>query len=490
MKTSFWRRVLFGAGAVSIQVKITGIVAMGIIVSFAILVWLFYQDTTNVLRNQLQQHGIAISTTLAKYSGDLVLSENLSSLYQLVNNVREADKGVVYVVVLNTSGDVLVQTFDEGFPVELLGRSQVLPGEPYHIKVFQAGRDTIYDVAVLIPGDKAGIIRLGLSEASINAVLKEDLLQLVFWPGLICTLWLFVAYGFSLILTGPAYRLLETTRGLGQRGSLQQPVTDDEKHKIGDSSDNGFHMTFDEMGKELKRREIIRLQLIGEINHGEEIRQQLLNKVINAQEEERKRIARELHDQTAQSLTSLMVGLKVLQTHSSPEIQKSIADLNQITNKTLADIHNLAIELRPSSLDDLGLIAALRQYTKEYAGKFGVEVGFQSNGLEEKRLSPIIEITLYRIVQEALTNVVKHGMAKNVSVLIATRGSSIIAIVEDDGKGFDVDAVFSSRKTEQRLGLYGMQERASVIGGVLTIESTPGVGTTIFIEVPLKEGRV
>ena len=488
MKNSFWRRLLFGAGSVSIQVKITGIVAMGIIVSFAILVWDFYRDTNNVLRNQLQQHGIAISTTLAKYSGDLMLSENLSSLYQLVNNVREADRDVVYVVVLNTSGDVLVQTFDEGSPVELPGRNQVLPGEPYHIQVFQTGRDTIHDVAVLIPGDKAGIIRLGLSEASINAVVRGDLLHLLFWPGLICALWLFIAYGFSLILTGPAYRLLETTRGLGHGGSLQQPVAEAKEHEVGDGSGHGYPMTFDEMGKELKRRETIRLQLIGEINHGEEIRQQLLNKVINAQEEERKRIARELHDQTGQSLTSLMVGLKVLQAHSSPEIQKSIADLNQLTNKTLADIHNLAIELRPSSLDDLGLIAALRQYTKEYAGKFGIEVGFQAIGLEEKRLSPIMEITLYRIVQEALTNVAKHGMANKVSVLIAPRGSSIIAIVEDNGKGFDVDAVFSSRKTEHRLGLYGMQERASVIGGVLTVESTLGVGTTIFVEVPLKEG--
>ena len=489
MKTSFWRRVLFGAGSVSIQVKITGIVVVGIIVSFAVLVWYFYQDTTSVLRNQLQQHGIAISTTLANYSGDLVLSENLSSLYQLVNDIRVADKGVVYVVVQNTSGEVLVQTFDEGFPVELLGISQVLPGEPYHIKVFQTGRDTIHDVAVLIPGDRAGIIRLGLSEASINEVVKADLFHLLFWPGLICAVWLFIAYGFSLILTGPAYRLLETTRGLGHGGSPRHSVNEVKKPGIGDGSDNEFPMTFDEMGKELRRRETIRLQLIGEINHGEEIRQQLLNKVINAQEEERKRIARELHDQTSQSLTSLMVGLKVLQNHSSPEIQKSIADLNQLTNKTLADIHNLAIELRPSSLDDLGLIAALRQYTKEYAGKFGIEVGFQAIGLEEKRLSPIMEITLYRIVQEALTNVAKHGMAKKVSVLITSRGSSIIAIVEDNGKGFDVDAVFSSRISEHRLGLYGMQERASVIGGVLTVESTLGVGTTIFVEVPLKEGR-
>lgn len=486
----FWRRILFGAGSVSIQVKITGIVAMGIIVSFAVLVWFFYQETTVVLRNQLQQRGIAIGTVLAMYSGDLMLPENLPSLYRLANNVREADKDVAYVFVLNPAGDVLVQTFAEGFPAELLlGKNQVLPGESYHIQVFQTENDTFHDVAMLIPGEKTGVIRLGLSESSMNAVLKGDLWHILFWPGLICALWLFIAYGFSSVLTGPAYRLLETTRGLRQGDSLLQSPADAKNDRIGAVSDNKYPMTFDEMSKELRRREEMRQKLLDKINDGEQMRQKLLNKVINAQEEERKRIARELHDQTGQSLTSLVVGLKVLETHSSPETQKSIADLKLLTNKTLTEIHNLSIELRPSSLDDLGLIAALRQYTKEYTGKFGIEIDFQAIGLEGKRLPPTVEIALYRIVQEALTNVVKHAAATKVSVLIKPRDTSIVTIVEDNGKGFDVKEVFSSSKIEHRLGLYGMQERASVIDGVLTVESTPGVGTTIFVEVPLGEGK-
>jgi signal transduction histidine kinase len=224
-----------------------------------------------------------------------------------------------------------------------------------------------------------------------------------------------------------------------------------------------------------------------ELKRREEVRGQLLEQTISVQEAERKRIARELHDQTSQSLTSLVVGLKMIETQASEEMRNSIANLRQLSSRTLEEVHNLAVELRPSSLDDFGLVAALQQYTKEYTSKFGIEADFQVIGLEGERLTPPMEIALYRIIQEALTNVVKHAEAKRVSILMEARGTSIVAIVEDDGKGFDVQEKLSSRTSERGLGLYGMQERASLIGGVLTIESSHGVGTTIFIEVPLGE---
>lgn len=224
-----------------------------------------------------------------------------------------------------------------------------------------------------------------------------------------------------------------------------------------------------------------------ELKRREEVRGQLLEQTISVQEAERKRIARELHDQTSQSLTSLMVGLKTIEAQAPEEMRSSIASLRQLSSQTLEEVHNLAVELRPSSLDDFGLVAALRQYTKEYTRKSGIEADFQVIGLEGKRLPPPMEIALYRIIQEALTNVVKHAEAKRVSILVEARGTSIVAIVEDDGSGFDAQKKLSSRASERRLGLFGMQERASLIGGVLTIESSPGVGTTIFVEAPIRE---
>jgi signal transduction histidine kinase len=227
--------------------------------------------------------------------------------------------------------------------------------------------------------------------------------------------------------------------------------------------------------------------LWGELKRREEVRGQLLKGTIAAQETERKRIARELHDQTSQSLAALMVGLNVVEGQAPEAMRRTIAVLRQLTTKTLEEVHGLALGLRPASLDDLGLIVVLQQYTKEYTSRYGIEGHFQAIGFEGRRLPPETEVVLYRIIQEALTNVVKHSEAKKVSVLLEVRGTTTVAIVEDDGKGFDVDAVLAPRASAQNLGLYGMQERAALINGALTIESTPGVGTSVFVEVPLGE---
>lgn len=225
-----------------------------------------------------------------------------------------------------------------------------------------------------------------------------------------------------------------------------------------------------------------------ELKRKEEVRGQLLRNTISVQEAERKRIARELHDQTSHSLTSLMVGLKMAEAQAPEEMYESIINLKQLSSQALEQVHKLAMELRPSSLDDLGLAVALRQLTDDYSRTFGIDADFQAHGLESKRLPPEVEIAIYRIVQEALTNVAKHAEAKAVSILIETRGTSLVAIVEDNGKGFDVDRVLTSGKKDRKLGLYGMQERTSLIDGTLTIESRPGRGTAVFVEVPLKKG--
>ncbi len=222
-----------------------------------------------------------------------------------------------------------------------------------------------------------------------------------------------------------------------------------------------------------------------ELKHKEELRGRLLEENISAQETERKRIARELHDQTGQSLTSLMVGLKMLEKDSPKDIRHRITDMRQLTAQTLDEVHNLALELRPSSLDDLGLVAAVKQYTQEYTAKFEINTDFQTIGFDGRRLLSQVEIALYRIIQEALTNVVRHAQAKRVSILLEARGSSIVAIVEDDGKGFNIKQI-SQSATQRNLGLYGMYERAALIDGTLTIESKPGMGTTLFVELPEK----
>lgn len=174
----------------------------------------------------------------------------------------------------------------------------------------------------------------------------------------------------------------------------------------------------------------------------EEERRRLLARVISAQEEERKRIARELHDEASQALTSLMLGLKHLEEHSGEKpLQCKAAELRLLVGDTLDLMHDLALELRPTALDDLGLVAALERYVRDYAHKHGINVDFHGGSLKGGRLPPQEETTLYCIVQEALANVVKHADARNVSILLEQRDNTAVVIVEDDGKGFDLEAV-------------------------------------------------
>ncbi len=205
-----------------------------------------------------------------------------------------------------------------------------------------------------------------------------------------------------------------------------------------------------------------------------------VRRVVQAQEAERSRLARELHDETGQALTSILLGLKPLEEALADHpARAALAELRELVVRALQDVRRLAVELRPAVLDDFGLVPALERLTDAFAEQSGVRVGFHS-ALGERRLPSEVETTLYRVVQESLTNIVKHASAHNVSVSIARRGPTVAAVIEDDGAGFDQRAV-----REEGVGLLGMRERLSFVDGRLEIESRPGAGTTIVAEVPL-----
>jgi len=208
--------------------------------------------------------------------------------------------------------------------------------------------------------------------------------------------------------------------------------------------------------------------------------------IINAQEQERKRIARELHDETSQVLTSLLISLAVLEeTTTTPEGRARIAETRALAHQTLRAIRNLSIDLRPSALDDLGLLPALRWYVKEYQQKSSIQVDFQAQGFKN-RLSPEMETALYRVVQESLTNVAKHAQAQHVSINLREAADAVYATITDDGRGFDFEELQRTTDRERGLGLVGMQERALLLNGTLIINSKPNGGTTVHVRIPFQ----
>ncbi len=204
-----------------------------------------------------------------------------------------------------------------------------------------------------------------------------------------------------------------------------------------------------------------------------------LERAIAAQETERRRLALELHDETGQELTSILLGLRAVEEAATAEERSAaLADVRELAVQTLQNVRRLAVELRPKALDDFGLVSALERLAESFGERTGMRVDVQAAGLEA-RLPDSVETTLYRVVQEALTNVVKHAQAERVSIVLARKGSFAIAVVEDDGRGFD-PAVGNGG-----IGLVGMRERLALIGGRLEVETGPGAGTTIVAEAPL-----
>jgi signal transduction histidine kinase len=202
-----------------------------------------------------------------------------------------------------------------------------------------------------------------------------------------------------------------------------------------------------------------------------------LRRMFEGQELERRRLARELHDETGQALTSVLLGLKTVET--SDDVPVALASLRELVVNTLQDVRRLAVELRPKALDDFGLLPAVERLVETFRAATGIEVQFESR-LGEERLPAEVETTLYRVIQEALTNVAKHAAAQSVSVLLVRRAASATAVIEDDGQGFT-----SADEAAGGIGLAGMRERLALLGGRLIIESDAATGTTVAAEVPI-----
>ncbi|HJW88214.1 MAG TPA: histidine kinase, partial [Dehalococcoidia bacterium] len=210
-----------------------------------------------------------------------------------------------------------------------------------------------------------------------------------------------------------------------------------------------------------------------------------LGKVITAQEEERRRLARELHDEQGQALGAISISLDRLSRlvgPAFPQVQKEIEQARDMARLLLQETRRLIYDLRPSVLDDMGLEAAIRWSAETHLERHGVEVTFNSS-LPPGRLSPPVEVALFRVAQEAITNIERHAQARHAGIVLEQQGSSLLMQVRDDGRGFDARHILNGRETG--VGLEGMQERVLLIGGHMEVVSVPGKGTLIKVEVPL-----
>lgn len=476
---TLWRRVRS-----SLALTLTGwIFAFVSLIILGVVGYLLFHEE-QLLERELVRRGLLTATHLAQQSLDPILREDDYALFKLLQLLRgsrrgdpTADERILYAMVLDSHGQALAHTDPNRVHAPLddpRTRAILAQREPSVVRAADSSGEPVYDVAVpiLMRGLPMGTVRLGISRAGVLRLIQDLALKVIAVLFVLMVIGVGSIWHFSHRMARPIRALRDGAQAV-QAGDLSRRVTVDRPDEIGELA-----AAFNAMTAELASSR-------AEIRHKEELRTRLLEQVITAQEDERKRIARELHDETSQALTSLMVGLKLLE--GRPDLaptHDALARLRSLSSATLETVHSLALQLRPSVLDDLGLVPALERLAAEFHATHGVPVALETNLRTRPRLSATVETTLYRIAQEALTNVARHAAAQHVSVILEAQRASVTLIVEDDGQGFDPGRLAAERN-ERSLGLFGMRERATLLGGAVTLESSPGNGATLFVEVPL-----
>ncbi len=336
-----------------------------------------------------------------------------------------------------------------------------------------------------------GAIEIGVDSKLLNKQVREQTLIMLVIAGVtFIILGGTLTYMFRSAIVNPMSKLMVSARRIAE-GDLSARVEIQRDDEMGIMA-----RSFNEMAERVEQHasalEVSKKELeetvqerTRQLQETVGIRGQLLERLITAQEEERHRVARELHDEAGQALSAIMLDLA----RAIDELPSEAAGAKQrllqsrsLAAQTLAEIRKLIYDLRPEVLDQLGLAPALRSYVKSRLEAKKIKVRFSFSGLED-RLPSRMEITLFRIIQEATTNIVRHSGASRVNIKVAATDSRVTATIEDDGEGFDVEAALQASES---WGLRGIRERVSVVGGQLTIESEPGQGTRIQFQIPLE----
>ena len=442
-------------------------------------IWLWHtqRTITSLYIEQQETRGRFLSRVAASRAANLILVNNHYDLYELLRDMRQAQAEVRYLFVVNQDGIVLAHTFSDGFPADLL-TANTPPALRYGQSILldtEEGR--VLDVAAPIMDGYLGQVHVGLSDRGLQTVLTETSWQLWLDTLLVLIIGGIVAFLWARKLKAPVRELAQAATAMirGDMSRRAKLLSDDELGQLA--------VTFNAMADHIEA-------LVRELQRKENVRTLLLRKLIGVQEEERKRISRELHDQTGQALTSLMMGLKGLEDNSPAGSRCHLDELRQTVRQTLEDLHRLSLELRPPLLDDMGLQAAIGRYVEQWRELHRLDVAMHIRGSCPEHLNREVEVAVFRIVQEALTNVAKHAKASHVSVVLNCEEDKLSLVLEDDGCGFDADV--NLQNIGGRLGLIGMEERAQLVGGSLMVESSPGQGTSLFLRVPVqcREGEL
>ncbi len=462
-----------------ISYKINGIIISMLVLLSIIIGFIMLETTTKLLDQQIEKRGAEMATYVASLSSNDILLDDNYALFDRINRTKNNTEDVRYILITDPTGRILAHTFADnlpkGLPVKLSNHPSDEDG--YQTTKFNSNEGPIREVIVPIENGAVGYVRVGMSEKSTQQLLYLKLHEFFITTLLVCLLAAMASSYLAYLIIHPMRSLTKAAQQI-QQGNLYVKTEIKTEDEIGRLAG-----VFNEMITSLQEKESENNRLLKELRAKEDIRTVLLNKLFTIQEEERKRISRELHDETSQSLASLLAYMKVLFSKLTDEKQKELLlNARDVAINVLGGLRKMAVELRPPVLDDLGIVAAMAKYIANFSNQQHLAVSFLPPD-KKVTINNQIALALYRILQESLTNISKHACATQVNISLEQGKDNITLLIYDNGLGIRSGALEAARQ-KNRLGIYGMKERVELLGGTFTFHSISGQGTTIAVIIP------
>ncbi|MDN4608147.1 sensor histidine kinase [Sporosarcina highlanderae] len=464
---------------IKINQKILGSIIASLLFLSLILGIIIWNSLTDTMAKDLKKHGESVAENIAAMSSDYILIEDYYAIHQLIARARQANEDIRYILVFNSKQMLVGHTFPDFIPKGILD-AHTPQGTEKELSILTSDEGRIHDVLVPIEEGEVGFVRVGMSEKLPKEYTLSKIGDLILATILVCLVAVGIAYFTTRIITKPINDLVDTASGISAGNlSLRASVVDDE--------DLGkLVKVFNEMADNLISSRSKVEKLLEELQEKERLRDALISKLLSAQEDERKRISRELHDETSQALASLMVTMRVLADEAEDKEQQELLYTSRdIAAGILREIRDLAVELRPPILDDMGLIPAVKRYIESFKEKYSIDVMLEVPD-DSIPLDDQTSLAFYRITQECLTNIAKHTVATKVTIKIQVEDNFIKIAILDNGQGIQ-KADFEMARQQNRIGIYGMKERAALLGGEFLIQEARTGGTEVVVAIPIKQ---